>query len=164
MTTETELRFRSRIDAWLVAVILSVLLSGPILVIVIVRATRWDTLLLIVMGTTLLPALLAFLMFMSTVYIVTDTTLVVRCGPMRWRIPLDNVTAIIPTRTIESSPALSLDRLEVQCNGRRAVVISPRDKQGFISAVEQRTREGQSASGKRQMGMANGNRQTGVGK
>ena len=45
---------------------------------------------------------------------------------------IKEITSVRATRTIQSSPAASLDRLEVKC-GRRSVVLSPRKKQEFLA-------------------------------
>jgi hypothetical protein len=47
-----------------------------------------------------------------------------------------DITAITPTSNPLSSPALSLDRLRIDYGKGRSVMISPRDKQGFLGAME----------------------------
>jgi len=55
---------------------------------------------------------------------------------MRWRIPAREITRITPTRSLTSSPALSLDRLRIEYDGgRQAVLVSPVDQDAFIAAV-----------------------------
>jgi hypothetical protein len=53
---------------------------------------------------------------------------------IRRRIPLASITALRPTRSPWSAPALSLDRLEV-VHGTGSVLVSPRDKAGFVQAI-----------------------------
>ena len=55
-------------------------------------------------------------------------------GPFRWRVPIDAITAITPTRSALSSPALSLDRLRIEY-GERAILVSPIYKEGFVRAL-----------------------------
>ena len=47
---------------------------------------------------------------------------------------IHKITSVKPTRTILSSPAASLDRIEVRA-GRRSVVISPRSKYQFVKQL-----------------------------
>jgi hypothetical protein len=78
----------------------------------------------------------------GTRYGVAATEIVVRSGPLRWRVPLAAITSIVPTSNPLSSPAVSLDRLRVVyrgANGReRALMLSPADKGGFLAAVAAR--------------------------
>ena len=56
---------------------------------------------------------------------------------MRYKVPLAEVTAVRSTRNPLSSPALSLDRLEITY-GRRRIMISPEDKARFLKELEAR--------------------------
>jgi hypothetical protein len=80
----------------------------------------------------------AIWIFTGTYYVLTSDTLFVRGGPVRRTIPLRSVQRLRATREPYSSPALSLDRIEVTYGSKR-VLISPRDKRGFVSAVQRRT-------------------------
>ena len=74
-------------------------------------------------------------LFASTDYRVSDGECLVRSGPFRWRIPLDDIEAVRATRNPLSSPALSLDRLEIRYAGGRKIMISPLDRAGFLAAI-----------------------------
>ncbi|HYH86341.1 MAG TPA: PH domain-containing protein [Pyrinomonadaceae bacterium] len=68
-------------------------------------------------------------------YEITETHLVARSGVMRWRVPLDSIEEVRPSRNPASAPTWSLDRLRVEYlkNGRaRALYISPEDKRAFM--------------------------------
>lgn len=80
---------------------------------------------------------LAFMawLYVSTVYTVTDLGLRVQSGPLHCWIDARMLERVRPTRTILSAPALSLDRLEVS-GGFGSVVVSPRDKAGFVRALK----------------------------
>ena len=52
-------------------------------------------------------------------------------------IPLKDITHIIPTNSMLSAPALSLDRIEIRYEGGN-IVISPKDKEGFYRAIQER--------------------------
>lgn len=78
--------------------------------------------------------------FKSTRYLVGDRELIVRSGPFRWRIAIDSIESIRPSRSPLSSPALSLDRLEITYSGGRRLLISPQDREGFLAAIVARSR------------------------
>jgi PH (Pleckstrin Homology) domain-containing protein len=82
--------------------------------------------------------------FFGTSYEITETHLVARLGPFRWRIPLDAIEEVLSTRgfrlVVGLGLAWSLDMLHVKYrkpNGRLAypVSISPRDKEGFLDEL-----------------------------
>jgi len=77
--------------------------------------------------------------FTTTRYIVGEGALVVRSGPLRWRITLEEIAEIVPSRNPLSSPALSLDRLEVRYGRGRRLLISPRERRSFLEAVVARS-------------------------
>lgn len=54
------------------------------------------------------------------------------CGPlMKERSDIVDITAVRPPRTSVSSPAMSLDRLELKLR-ERSIIISPKDKDRFV--------------------------------
>ena len=128
MTGSADRRFPSKVDAWLVGlVVLFLVVPGG--------ATAFSGapagVPLLIVGS--IAAFFVWLL-MSTDYEVTPTTLKIRSGPLRWAVPMGSISSIRPTRNPVSSPALSLDRLEVRY-GSRFILISPRDKAAFVAAV-----------------------------
>jgi Bacterial PH domain len=71
----------------------------------------------------------------STRYIVSEDMLTVWCGPIRRRRRLKDVTRLRTTRSIESSPAWSFDRIEIGTIRGFWLNVSPADKAGFVRAV-----------------------------
>jgi Bacterial PH domain len=71
----------------------------------------------------------------GTGYEISDDELKIRCGPFRQRIPLQEIKEIKKTRSPLSSPACSLDRMEVKYGKSKRVMISPADKENFIKAI-----------------------------
>lgn len=71
----------------------------------------------------------------ATDYTVTDSQLLVRSGPFKWRIKRSDIRDITPTRNPLASPALSLDRLKVSYGNHGFVLVSPKDKPGFYRAL-----------------------------
>jgi hypothetical protein len=74
----------------------------------------------------------------DTQYVIDASTLVIRSGPFRSRIPLKEIRSITPTRSPISSPALSLDRLRIDYGIGRSCMVSPKDRQGFTASLQAR--------------------------
>ena len=64
-------------------------------------------------------------------YWIADSILHVRASFFRWKIPVDSIVSVKPTRSWMSGPALSLDRLEI-LHKRGVVLISPRERDEFV--------------------------------
>ena len=79
--------------------------------------------------------------YRGTRYLVTDREVIARSGPFRWRIEIAGIESIRPSRSPLSSPAMSLDRLEIRYGGGRRLLISPKDREGFLEAVVARSPE-----------------------
>jgi hypothetical protein len=87
--------------------------------------------------------------FFSTSCEITPRDLFVRFGPLRWRIPLDAITAVVRKGGLYPDRAWglawSLDRLVIEYrrrNGRQAflgVAVSPEDREGFLRDLAQAT-------------------------
>lgn len=73
----------------------------------------------------------------STYYLVDDSALLVRSGPLTWRIALSDIQSVSATKNPLSSPALSLDRLRIDYGRMQSVMVSPADKQAFLDAIKQ---------------------------
>jgi hypothetical protein len=77
-------------------------------------------------------------MLLNTGYTITDDgSLKVRCGFfVNILIEVNMIRKIEATKSMLSSPALSLDRLEVFYNKFDSVIISPQNKEDFIVALQ----------------------------
>ena len=71
----------------------------------------------------------------GTGYEISENELKISCGPFRQRIPLHEIREIKRTRSPLSSPACSLDRMEIKYGKSKRVMISPVDKEGFIKML-----------------------------
>jgi hypothetical protein len=132
--------FPSKIDRWIVwltaiplmisaAAVTSALLAGPPL----------SAAFLMVGLEVLIVAFIGWT-YRGTRYLVTDREVIARSGPFRWRIEIAGIESIRPSRNPASSPAMSLDRLEIRYGGGRRLLISPKDQKGFLEAVVARSR------------------------
>ena len=126
-------RFHSKIDLFLGGIhLLGMLVSGAAAMSLLFQAGLASLAIIPLLATGLL-----FWLLIDTWYGVTDTDLIVHCGPFRTTVPISTIRAIRPTRSALSAPALSLDQLEVT-HADGALVISPADKAGFIRALRER--------------------------
>ena len=125
--------FRSKIDLWL----LMVLVAAEVLPLIQAVSALRD-------GSSWLPHVLIFgllgglfsWLLLSTKYTVNKDTLVVQSGPFRWCIAKNDITKIASSNSIIASPALSLDRLRIDyADGRNSILISPKNKDGFLKAI-----------------------------
>ena len=82
----------------------------------------------------------AFLLWIvyGTSYTIEGNVLVIRCGPFRWRVPLDDIVGVSPTDDPSSAPACSLDRLEIRYRSYDTILISPEQREEFVTALRKR--------------------------
>ena len=121
--------YRSKIDAWLLGVVIAGL-AVPLAMAARSPATTWLMLFL------LLPVVLLFAwLCLATRYTVQGDVLRVHAGLYTLRIPLGDITRVQPTRDPLASPALSLDRLEILYGKGKRVLVSPKDKAGFLKDI-----------------------------
>lgn len=71
-------------------------------------------------------------LFFTTYYVIEGSTLNIRCGFSRQQVAIASIRKIDDGMNWMSAPALSTDRLELYLQGYNSVVISPKDKKGFI--------------------------------
>ena len=128
-------RFKSKVDRWVLILLIFVIVT-QIFAIGAAILQADDP-----MGTTVLilvaigvVALMIWLMI-GTHYTVDRKTLRIVSGPFRWKVPIDQITSVESTRSLLSSPALSLDRIRIRYGKKRRIMISPADKAGFLKAI-----------------------------
>ncbi len=145
------MNFPSKRDTWLVWVLsvaaLLEAIAAVALIAVVLPSTigparsQSDVAAPVVLGAGLLlgagAIVVAWVLF-GTSYSVTASDLLIRSGPMRWRVSIARIVCVTPTNRIDSAPALSLSRIELRCvNPDKALVISPDDPTGFVAALQQ---------------------------
>jgi hypothetical protein len=129
--------FRSKVDWWFgAALLVSGAVSGMAVIVVAVVESPLPA--LAVSPLLLLSVGLPLWLLRATRYTFDDANLGVRCGPFAWRVPLGDIRAVTPTRNPLSSPALSLDRLRIDYGRRKSIMISPEDKEGFLTELRKR--------------------------
>jgi membrane protein YdbS with pleckstrin-like domain len=138
-----EIAFNSKIDLWLLIVLLAVVaacLWGITDFWNAILAQGWVFTLAIALPLGA-GVLMPLWILLSLRYYLSDRTLRIRCGPFRWIIPIDRITAVTPAQDPLSSPALSLDRLRVDYGKGSAVVISPEPRAEFLRQLEHRRKQ-----------------------
>ncbi len=129
--------YRSKIDPW-VAITLIFAILGLLAAAIIPALVQHDYRGVTPIAITLV---LALTLGWPLYYEITDAELIVRSGLIRWRIPLTSIVRVRPSNSVASSPALSLDRLEVayEKTGRlKKILISPKDKEAFLLELRSR--------------------------
>lgn len=116
---------------------------GPELVILLVMALAPGFYATIVqpdyygLGIISVVTLLIIHLFATTKYTVQDTLLRVQSSFLvNKKVDIKTITKIKDTYNPISSPAASIDRMEVSFDRGDSVVISPKDKKGFVSHLQ----------------------------
>jgi hypothetical protein len=136
--------FPSKIDTWIAIVIavppISTAISAIFGLINGVPAAA--------IGLVFVALLYAAVIIPLVRYEIEDDALVIRFGMIRSRVPYAGIKRIVPTKSILSSPALSLDRLHLDSGNALGPYVSPADKEGFLAAIAEKApqlkREGDS--------------------
>lgn len=127
--------YTSKIDTWLLIVLLvsvavALVAAGATIV------TKSAVAIAIGAFIAVIGAGLPVWLLTSTKYTIGSETLLVQSGPFNWKVPLDAISSVEPTRNPLSSPALSLDRLHIKYGRGQEIMISPRNKATFIEELE----------------------------
>jgi len=139
------IRYQSKKDAWLIgilAVAFLITLISLVLTLITPGALQqggWVSVVVVVVLWAFIGSLI-----WPLYYEITPSELVVRSGFLHWEIPLSSIQQVHPSHNMLASPALSLDRLRIEYsqNGKtRYMLISPKDKLGFLRDLAQNSGE-----------------------
>jgi len=121
--------FKSKIDFWLIG-LLGASLILPLIIAVMAGVS------LLIMLVALAPAIAIIVWLLAVIrYTVSEGILKVHAGLYTVNIAVDSIKSVKNSRSFISSPALSLDRMEIKYGNNKTVLISPRDKAGFLAAI-----------------------------
>jgi hypothetical protein len=129
--------YRSRVDRWLAILVGSGALVASCASVQLAFSEtpgQWWIIAPLIGFGVVLPAWV----FRTTEYRLSDDVLAIRSGPFHWWVAVPSITSVRPTRNPLSSPALSLDRLEIKYGNGRWVMISPQDAEGFLADLRSR--------------------------
>jgi PH (Pleckstrin Homology) domain-containing protein len=121
--------YKSKPGPELIIPLSAVLLGGLILA---AGSRNW-------VGTVILFLAMAFMLhvFLNTYYEINGDNLKIRCGFLIDRdININEIVSVRETHNPLSAPATSIDRLELKLSGKDSVLISPKDKIGFINHLK----------------------------
>ncbi|MGE6244485.1 PH domain-containing protein [Psychrobacter proteolyticus] len=131
--------FVSKVDFWL-----ALLLWSLSLFTVSVPLWQWQrdahkSLIQTILTTVILIPFAALMLipFFGTKYILTNDQLQVDSGFSVQKIELTDITYIMPTQSMSSAPALSLDRIKISYQDEE-ILISPKDKSRFYREIQAR--------------------------
>lgn len=118
--------YKSKIDLWLL--ILLVVGFGAPLIYMTVREPHW-------IGPVIwLPLTIFVISSVTNIrYIIEGDMLLIRNIGFKMAVPIRSIRRVEETSSLLASPAASLDRLEIVYNRYDSVLVSPRDKSGFIT-------------------------------
>ncbi|WP_421797887.1 PH domain-containing protein [Haliscomenobacter sp.] len=122
--------YPSKIGLELLLPILFILLSTSALMI---TSKSW-------LGLLIILAVLAFILhlFFNTHYTIEGHLLTVKSGFLyNSTIDIHTISKVSETNNLISSPAISLDRLEIRYGSHNSVIISPKEKQDFLDQLLQ---------------------------
>jgi hypothetical protein len=127
--------YKSKVDWWialiLIIAVVASLFAGLYALGAYTPNAAWNALLIGGPGVVI-PLLAVF----TLRYTIDGNELIVRTGPLRWRILISEISAITPTHDPIASPAMSLARLRIEYGNKKSVLISPRDKEGFLRQIK----------------------------
>jgi hypothetical protein len=122
-------KYKSKIDLWLI-IILTLVFGGIVIFSVIKK--EWIGFII-----AIIPTIFIWDMFKSTFYIITEEELIIRCGIFyKLVIKITDIRKISESNDLISSPALSIDRLEILYNRFDTILISPKKKYEFLQSIE----------------------------
>lgn len=121
--------YASEIDIWLVCVFAGTLIL-PLALGVIFGGFLWPAL-------AICGVISAFIiwLYLATKYKVTQDDITVHAGLYKVTIPLSSIVSVTATRDIASSPAFSLNRLEIVYDQNSRILISPKNRDSFLSDI-----------------------------
>ena len=117
--------YRSKTGAWLAIVTIAVcaILYLPLIFI----SFSWGALIILLVLTYFICDML-----LNIRYTIDGTALQLRCGFFKSTCDIRQIKEISRTRTIESAPAASLDRIRIRFKKGGDVILSPMHKEEFI--------------------------------
>ena len=120
--------FHSKIDSWLITLLFAVVLS---ITLPLFWKFNWVNL---VIDISII--LLFYDLFRNTKYVIDDHRLIVKGGFLLCSTyDILSIRSILPTRTLLSAPALSMDRMKIELRGGDVVVVSPSRKREFVEEL-----------------------------
>lgn len=108
-----------------------IIVFGTVLVLIGLERSKWFGFVII------LPVVLFMVhLFMTTFYVINGNMLTIKSGFLfNLHIDINTIKKIAETNNPKSSPAISLDRLEIKYGVFNSVIISPKNQKEFIDEL-----------------------------
>jgi hypothetical protein len=131
-------KYPSAVDAWL-----AVILTGPPVLIIscgiyamFAKSVKAGVPIFII-GLAIGALILLF--SFPCVYTLGEDRLIIRCGIIKYNVPLSEIVRVEKSGSLWSAPALSTRRVKIETT-TGWYLVSPRDREGFIADVTARLR------------------------
>jgi hypothetical protein len=136
------MRYPSKKDSWIVFVIVApgVALAGTAVYHLFVLGAE-NHITWLITGIAAFYGATIWTLAYPVYYEITASDLFIRCGWLKFQIPLSTIDMVRPTRNPLSAPAWSLDRLRIDYrknDKNRLALISPENKSRFLSELVER--------------------------
>lgn len=129
--------YRTRVDAWLVVLLLGAAATPLAAAVWLAVNGRMDGLLLLVIWGTVITSLVLALT-VPVRYTLRADELLVRSGWLHWTIPLAELRRVEPTWSPLAGPAWSLRRVRLEWGRGNFILVSPADRESFIDGIAAR--------------------------
>ncbi|UPO90695.1 PH domain-containing protein [Niallia sp. Man26] len=130
------MKFKSKKDWWLTVIIWGacIFAIGSGIYGLMVKPFSIYVFIIVLLGAIILPLIMLWF-WLATYYVITDDSLIIKYGPFQTTIPLHRIQSLKKTRNPLSSPALSLQRIEIFYDKYSSVLISPEKREMFIKVL-----------------------------
>ena len=135
------MRYRTKVDTWVVVVLAGAVALPIVIGLVAYLGTGPSPAAWLPLSIAVVMVAIICIVAVPTRYEVMPDCLMIRSGLLRWEVPLAQIVSIRSTSNPLSSPAWSLDRLEVtwlKSGNVRSILISPERAQEFLRDVAER--------------------------
>ncbi|MGB3585831.1 MAG: PH domain-containing protein [Tunicatimonas sp.] len=113
------------------------LIVGAIPIWVIVDGAPVEAIVVVSLIILVTYAFVLYILLGTTYTIIDNRYLTVRSGFTKYKpIAIGTIKAIFKTNNLTSSPAPSFDRIKIYYGNGNSIIISPKDKQKFVSALK----------------------------
>lgn len=129
---------KSKIDWWMgILLVIFPVLSLSTTVYFAINGSMEDAIWMLISFLTF--ALIYIALVFPLEYRIEEDILVIRYGFVKSKIEYDKIKSVKATRSLLSAPALSLDRLAIDCGDAFPVLVSPKSKIDFLKDLSTKT-------------------------
>lgn len=121
--------YLSKIDLWLIWLFVATLML-PLVMAAMFGGPLWPS--LVIVGVI---AAFSIWLYLATKYKVTEDEIIVHAGLYKVTIVRKSIVSVTAMRDVAASPAFSLDRLEIVYNHNQRILISPKNRDNFLSDI-----------------------------